>query len=318
MPMFGYTLMSEMHDPRDLVRRAVRAEEAGFDFLVISDHIHPWLSSHHHSPFAWSVLGAVADRTERVELATLVTCPFVRYHPAVIAQAAATIGVMSEGRFTLGVGAGERLNEHVVGLGWPSVTDRHDMLREAVEAMKALWSGDWVTYRGEHITVEDARIYDLPDAPPRIYMGASGGESARLAAEVADGICAVEPLPSLVQAFTEAGGDAGNTWAQIPLSWGPDADAAKARAHDQFRFGVPGWKVMAELPNPVNFDKATETVRPDDVAQSVPCGPDVEAHAQGIRQYLDAGYQRVAVVDLGEDEDGFFRFWREQLAPALR
>jgi G6PDH family F420-dependent oxidoreductase len=318
VPSFGYTLMCEQHDPRDLVRRAVRAEEAGFDFLVISDHFHPWLPSHHHSPFAWSVLGAVADRTERVELATMVTCPFVRYHPAIIAQAAATVAVMSDGRFTLGLGAGERLNEHVVGLGWPAADERHQMLLESIEVIQALWTGEFTSYRGEFVTVEDARIYDLPDRPPAIFVAAGGRDAAELAADLADGICATEPDADLVEAFTGAGGDPSATWSQIPLSWAPDADAALARAHDQFRFGVPGWKVMAELPDPVNFEAATGTVRPEDVAANVPSGPDAGAHLEGIRAYLDAGYEKVAVIDIGEDEAGFLRFWSEELGPELR
>jgi G6PDH family F420-dependent oxidoreductase len=221
MTSYGYTLMGEGHDPRTLVRNAVRAEEEGFDFLVFSDHYHPWLPSQEHSPFVWSVLGAVAEATERIELATMVTCPIVRYHPAIIAQAAATIGVMSDGRFTLGLGTGERLNEHVVGAGWPPADVRQEMLAEAIEVMRRLWSGEYVSHRGPHFTVEDARIFDLPEEEIPVFVAAGGPQAARLAAEAGDGICATEPDPSLVETFAAAGGAHADTWGQLALSWHP-------------------------------------------------------------------------------------------------
>ena len=213
---FGYTLMGEGHDPRMLVRNAGLAEQADFEFAVFSDHYHPWLPSQNHSPFTWSVLGAVASATERMELATMVTCPIIRYHPAIIAQAAATVAVMSEGRFTLGLGAGERLNEHVVGAGWPPADVRHEMLAEAIEVMRLLWSGDYVSHRGRHFTVEDARIFDLPEQPIEIFVAAGGADSVALAAESADGMCATEPDGDLVQAYLAAGGPKAATWSQIP------------------------------------------------------------------------------------------------------
>ncbi len=317
MTTYGYTLMGEGHDPRELVRNAVLAEEAGFDFAVLSDHYHPWLPSQEHSPFTWTVLGAVAQATSRLGLATMVTCPIIRYHPAIVAQAAATVGVMSEGRFTLGLGTGERLNEHVVGQGWPSADDRQEMLREAIDIVRLLWSGEYVSRRGRFFTVEDARIFDLPPDPIDIFVAASGAQSATLAAQAGDGICAVEPLGELVEAYVGAGGDTGATWGQIPMSWHADEQKALERAHDQFRFGVPGWKVMAELPNPVNFAAATETVRPEDMADSVAYGPDPERHVEMITKYVDAGFQHVAVVDIGEDPEGFLRFWTEEVRPRL-
>src|SRR4051812_4522806 len=201
MARYGFTLMTELHGPNELVTLALEAEDAGFDFLVMSDHYHPWLGQHEHSPFAWSVLGAVASRTSTIGLATMVTCPFVRYHPAIVAQAAATIGVMSDGRFTLGLGAGEKLNEHVVGAGWPAADVRHEMLRESVDIIRDLWAGGYVTRRGEHLTVEDARIFDLPAVSPDLFIAASGGESADLAARCGGGICMTEPNRDLVEAF---------------------------------------------------------------------------------------------------------------------
>jgi G6PDH family F420-dependent oxidoreductase len=317
MARYGYTLFSEINGPKALVEQAVQAERAGFDFLVISDHFHPWLDSHGHSPFAWSVLGAVADRTERLDLMTLVTCPTVRYHPAIVAQAAATVAVMSDGRFTLGVGAGERLNEHVVGHGWFPVDVRHEMLEEAVEAIRELWTGDWVTYRGQYVTVEDAKLFTRPETPPEILVAASGTASLRLAAELGDGMVAITPEAALVEEFHSVGGAGKRTHGQAALSY--DRDEAKAREYAmRFAFGVPGWKVMAELPNIVNFEAATQTVREDDVVgKLVPAGSDAQAHADALRKFTDAGFEEVCVVQVGEDKDGFFEFWANEVRPRL-
>jgi len=317
MTRYGYTLMCELRDPKELVRQAVAAEDAGFDFLVISDHFHPWLGEHEHSPFAWAVLGAVAERTTRIELATMVTCPFVRYHPAIIAQAAATIAVMSDGRFTLGLGAGERLNEHVVGKGWPAVDVRHEMLEESVDAILALWEGGYVTRRGTHITVEDARIFDLPATRPGFFLAGSGKESAELAARAGGGISVTAPDREVVDAFRAVGGADASVWGQQPLVWSDDADEALEIARQRFRFGVPGWKVQAELPNPVNFDAATATVTADAMADSVVAGASADAVISGLQEWIDAGITDLAVVQVGDDVDAFFRAWTEEIRPGL-
>jgi len=314
---FGYTLMSEEHGPRELVGIARRAEDLGFDFLVSSDHYHPWVPEQQHSPYAWSVLGAVAAVTERIELATMVTCPTIRYHPAIVAQKAATLGLLSEGRFTLGLGAGERLNEHVVGRGWPPADVRHEMLAEAIEIIQLLWQGGYQSYRGEYFTLEDARVFDLPDRPVPIGVAASGPESATLAAEYGDVLIATEPELSIVEAFTAAGGDAARTWSQIPVCWGEDAGKALELAHQQFRWSALGWKVQAELPNPVNFDAAAAQVRPEDLRGSIPVGPDPQAYVDAVRSFTDAGFGRIAFVQVGPDQEGFFRFWRDELQGAL-
>jgi G6PDH family F420-dependent oxidoreductase len=238
MTKLGYTLFSEINGPKELVSQAVQAEDAGFDFAVISDHFHPWIAEHSDSPFAWSVLGAVADRTETMELATLVTCPMIRYHPAIIAQAAATIQIMSDGRFTLALGAGENLNEHVVGRGWPPVDVRHAMLAESIEAMSALWEGGYVTYRGQHITVEDARIYSLPDEPPALAVAVSGDKSIELAVKHQAHLVGVEPDAGLVERYQKAGGK-GRRIGQAALAYDRDKDKAKDYAM-RFKFGVPG------------------------------------------------------------------------------
>ena len=317
MTRFGYTLMCEQQGPRELVRQAALAEETGFDFAVISDHYHPWLEEQGESPYAWSVLGAVAERTERMNLMTMVTCPIVRYHPALVAQKAATVQILSEGRFALGLGAGENLNEHVVGMGWPPARERHQMLAEAIEIIRELWKGRFVNHEGDYFNVHDARIYSLPLELPPIFVAAGGPEAAALAAASGDGLIGTEPLGELVQSYRESGGE-GSTWAQIAVCWAEDERGALETAHRYFRFAVPGWKVQTELPTPVNFEAATKTVRPEDVAELVPHGPDPEKYVAGIQKFLDAGFENVAVVQAGPDQEGFIRFWERELAPALK
>jgi G6PDH family F420-dependent oxidoreductase len=313
---FGYTLMCEQTGPKELVDYAQQAEKAGFDYAVISDHFHPWLEEQGESPFAWSVLGAVADRTTRMGLMTMVTCPTIRYHPAIVAQMAATIAVMSDGRFELGLGAGENLNEHVVGQGWPPVNLRHEMLEEAIEIIKALWQGGYVSVQGQYFNVHDAKIFTRPQRPPAIHVAASGQESCDLAAGTGSGLIATQPKPELVSMYRESGGS-GPCHAQIALCWGSDEAQARKTAHRYFRFSVPAWKVMAELPNPVNFEAASKTVREEDVAESIPCGPDPEKHIAGIQKYIDAGFDHIAVLQAGQDQEGFLRFWESELKPRL-
>jgi G6PDH family F420-dependent oxidoreductase len=317
MASFGYTLMCEQRSPVDLVREGRAAEAAGFDFAVISDHFHPWLDVQGHSPFAWSVLGALAEVTDRMGLMTMVTCPTTRYHPAIVAQMAATVAVMSGGRFQLGVGAGEKLNEHVVGGIWPSAAVRHEMLAEAIEIMRRLWQGGFQAYQGEHFELSDACLYTLPERPIRVHVAAGGPEAARLAAELGDGLIASEPRPDLVRAFRQAGGQGRPHYGQVAVCYDESEQGALRTARDLWRFSVSGWKVMSELPNPVNFDAASRTVRPEDVAELVPCGPDPERHLAGIRRFLDAGFDHVAIVQVGQNQDGFLRFWREELRPRL-
>jgi len=313
----GYKLFAEAFDPKEIVRQAVEAERAGFDFVEVSDHFHPWLNSQGHSGFAWGMLAAAAARTETIELATGVTCPFVRYHPAIIAQAAATQALLCDGRFTLGVGAGERLSEHVVGGGWPSVRVRHAMFREALEIIRALWSGGYHTYAGEHLALEAARVFDLPETPPRLVVAASGGKSARIAAELGDGIFATDPDAELVSSYEAAGGT-GPRYGEVPLSWAPDEAAAVKSAHAQFRFGVLGWKVLADLPNPENFESVTAFVTEETMAQEFACGPDVERHLAVAQQFVDAGFDHLALINAGPDPDGFFAFFANELAEPIR
>ena len=319
MTRFGYTLMCEQSAPRDLVRDAAHAEQAGFDFEVISDHYSPWLDSQGHAPNAWAVLGAVAQATERVELMTYVTCPIVRYHPTVVAQQAATIGLLSDGRFTLGLGAGENLNEHVVGRGWPPANIRHEMFEEAVEIISALFAGGYVNFVGDHFRVDSAKLWDIGDPAPRIGMAVSGGQSCALAGQYADAMIAVEPKPELGEQFDAAGGAGKPRIGQVPISWHPSKDAAIDRAHEEFRWFGGGWKVNSEIPGTAGFAAASQFVRKDDIADSISCGPDVEAHVQAVKEFIDAGFTDVAVVQIGGDtQPGFLDWAKGELLPALR
>lgn len=305
MTQYGYTLMTEQSGPRELVGYAQDAERIGFDFLVSSDHFSPWLTEQGHAPYAWTVLGAVAQATSRVELMTFVTCPTVRYHPAVVAQKAATLGVLSEGRFTLGVGSGESLNEHVVGAGWPGVQTRQEMLAEAIEIIRELHTGELVDHKGTYFDVESARIWDLPDEPVQIGVAIGGSRGISALAPLADHLIAVEPSADLVQEWngTEGAprvGDGARAIGQVPICWAPTQDEAVALAHEQFRWFGGGWGVNADLPTPAGFQAASQFVRPEDVAESIPCGPDLDKLAEAVLAYPQAGFTDVALLQVGD------------------
>lgn len=309
--------MSEEHGPNDLVENARRAEDVGFDFVALSDHFHPWVAAQGHSPAAWSVLGAIAARTERIGIATAVTCPTIRYHPALIAQFAATLGMLSHDRFTLGLGSGENLNEHVVGAGWPPPSTRQAMLSEAIEIIQKLWTGEELSFDGEFFEVDRAKLFDVPAKPPQLAVAAGGKKSAKLAGEKAAGLFATEAKPELVQAWREAGGQ-GARYAEVALSWAKTEAEAVRVAHERFSFGLLGWSVLPELPTPKSFESALTHVHPEDVAQKISCGPDPERHVQAIRKYVEAGFDHLVLVGIGPDQPGFLRFWKEQLSPRLR
>jgi G6PDH family F420-dependent oxidoreductase len=319
---FGYTMMTEQSRPDQLVRDLQMAEAAGFDFSVTSDHYQPWLESQGHSGYCWSILGAAAQATQRIGLMTYVTCPILRYHPAVVAQKAATMQILSGGRFRLGLGAGENLNEHVVGKRWPAVGVRHEMLSEAVEIIAKLFGatdGTTVNYRGKYFDVEQAKLWDLPDERVPIGIAVSGRDSCRLAGEQGDILVAVEPERELVEMFEQAGGSGKPKVGQIAVCYDTDRDAAVQRAHEQFRWFGLGWKVNADLPNPESFEGATQFVKPDQVADALACGADVEEHVEKIRPFVDAGFTEVALVQIGADQQADFIGWAErELLPALR
>jgi G6PDH family F420-dependent oxidoreductase len=319
MTRIGYTLMSEQSAPGALVGYAARAEEAGFDFEVISDHYFPWLESQGHSPYAWAVLGAVTQVTRRVELMTYVTCPTRRYHPAVVAQKAATVSLLSNGRFTLGLGAGENLNEHVVG-PWPPVNVRHEMLTEALVVISSLLEGGYVDFAGDHFHVDSARIWDLPEGHLPIAVAVSGEVGIDRFADLADDLVAVEPNADLVTAWDDARGNrSSRKIGQVPVCWAPERDEAVRIAHDQFRWFAGGWKVNAELPGPAGFAGATQFVRPDDVADSIPCGPDLDGIVAAVQEFADAGFTDVALVQVGDEhQEAFLDVASTELIPALR
>ena len=320
MTRFGYTLMTEQSGPRELVRYAVAAEEVGFDFEVSSDHYSPWLTEQGHAPYAWTVLGAVAQATSRVDLMTYVTCPTMRYHPAVVAQKSATLQILAEGRFTLGLGSGESLNEHVVGAGWPAIQDRQTMLREAIEIIRSLHTGELVDHRGEFFQVDSARVWDLPDDPVQLALAVAGPRAINAFAGLGDHLIGVEPDADLIEDWNAVEGatrigDGARAIGQIPICWDPDRDAAVTRAHEQFRWFGGGWKVNADLPTPAGFAGATQFVRPEDVADSIPCGPDLDAVVEAVKAYWEAGFTDVALVQIGDE--GQDRFLAEAAGPLL-
>ena len=313
---YGYKLSAEGFGPKELIRQAVAAERAGFDFVEISDHYHPWLDVQGHSPFAWNVLSAIAMRTETLELATGVTCPTVRYHPAIIAQAAATLAIISDDRFTLGIGSGERLNEHVVGLGFPSVRGRHERLVEALDIINLLWQGGYQSYEGKHLQLEDARVFDLPDRLPVIAVAAGGKQAAELAATHGTGLFATEARADLVEAFTGAGGT-GPKYAEVPMAWATTEQAGVDEALRTTRWALTGWKVMSELPNPVNFEAASQTVRADDIREKFAVGPDAAPYLAALKEYAAAGFDHLVLQNAGPDPDGFLDFFAKELRPEL-
>jgi coenzyme F420-dependent glucose-6-phosphate dehydrogenase len=313
----GYTLTCEELGPRELVRFAGRAEEAGFDFASISDHFHPWVERQGNSPFVWGVLGGVAQVTERMRVGTGVTCPTVRVHPAIVAQAAATAQIMLEGRFFLGIGSGENLNEHIVGEGWPQTAVRQERMVEAIEIIRQLWEGGLESHHGRHYTVENARIYSLPDEAPPIYVATAGDRATQIAGEVGDGMFGLVPDSSVIEAFDAAGGEGKPKLGQVHVCWASDEAEAKRTAHEWWPNAVVSGSLPWELPLPSHFEAATEWASEDDVAESVVCGPDPEPFVEAVREFVDAGYDHVYFHQVGSDQEGFLRFAAEELLPGL-
>ena len=317
MDQLGYSLSSEEHRPADLIAYARRAEEAGFGFAVISDHFHPWIDQQGHSPFVWTVLGGIAHATERLGVGTGVTCPSVRIHPAIIAQAAATVADLLPGRFFLGVGTGENLNEHVLGDRWPSVDVRLEMLEEAVELIRKLWEGGLTSHRGRHYTVENARIYTLPEQLPPIHFAAAGEKAAELAGRVGDGMVGTTPDEETLRTFEKAGGQGKPRYGQLTVCWAADEAEGRRTAHEWWpNVGIPG-QLGQELPLPSHFEQAAQLVTEEQIGETIPVGPDPERHLASIREYFDAGYDRVYVHQVGPDQEGFFRFYEREVMPKL-
>ena len=315
MVKLGYFLSCEEFDGPELVRQAKLAEDAGFEALWISDHFHPWLAEQGNSPFVWSVIGALSQATS-LPITTAVTCPTVRIHPAIIAQAAATSAVLTGGRFTLGVGSGEALNEHVLGHGWPSADIRLEMLDEAVAVMRELWTGQIVEHHGEYYDVEHARLYSLPETPPDVYVSGFGPKAAALAGRIGDGFCCTKPDADLIKAFQDAGGAGKPTQAGTKVCWGPDAAKARETAHKFWRNEALPGELAQILPTPEHFQQASTLIEVD--AMPTPVGPDVKTHVEALKQYVDVGYDEVFVQQIGPDQEGFFSFFADKVLPELR
>jgi G6PDH family F420-dependent oxidoreductase len=313
----GYWLSSEEHPPNDLVCFAQRAEEVGFSFAVISDHFHPWLDQQGHSPFVWSVIGGIAQVTRRLTIGTGVTCPMIRTHPAIIAHAAATAACMLPGRFFLGVGSGENLNEHILGTHWPPPDVRLDMLEEALAVMRLLWQGGSRSHHGPYYTVEDANIYTRPEHPPPVIVAASGTRAGKLAGRVGDGLIAVAPNRKLVEAFAQSGGSGKPRYGQVKVCWAADEAQARRTAHTIWPNGALPGPLTTELREPDQFEAACELVTEDQVAERIVCGPDPERHVAAIRAFVDAGFEHVSVHQVGPDQDGFFTFYQREVLPRL-
>ena len=311
----GYTLSSEEQRPLDLVRQAARAEECGFEFALISDHYHPWIDRQGQSPFVWGVLGGIAEATERLVLGTGVTCPLLRIHPAIVAQAAATAASMLPGRFFLGVGTGENLNEHVLGQRWPSTQIRREMLEEAVEVLRLLWEGDLTSHRGRHYTVENARVYTLPEEPIDVLVAAAGSEAAELAGRIGDGLISTSPQASIVEEFDAAGGSGKPRYGQMTVCWAEREEDARRTALEWWPNAALEGPLGQELPLPSHFEEAAAMVTEDTIAEAIVCGPDPEAHASRIDEYLEAGFTHVYVHQVGEDQEGFLRFYASEILP---
>lgn len=318
MIALGYSLSSEEHPANELVRQAKMAEQAGFAFAMISDHFHPWTHRQGHSPFVWSVLGAIAHATDRIPIGTAVTCPTVRIHPGIVAQSAATVASMMPGRFLLGLGTGEKLNEHIFGAAWPSATVRREMLAESVDVIRKLWRGGWQSHSGRHYTVQNARIFSLPPQAPPILIAAACERSAQMAGRIADGIICTKPNRSTIKAFEQAGGHGKPRYGQLTVCWARDERQARRQALEQWpNAAIPG-QAGFELPLPRHFEELAKPLKDDDIGQAVVCGPDPNKHVAAIREFGDAGFDHVFVHQVGQDQQGFVDFYRSEILPALR
>ncbi|HET6368430.1 MAG TPA: TIGR03557 family F420-dependent LLM class oxidoreductase [Pseudomonadales bacterium] len=318
MITLGYKLSSEEQSPLDLVRYAQMAQDSGFGFALISDHYHPWIDKQGQSPFVWGVIGAIAHATQRLTLGTAVTCPTTRLHPAIVAQAAATAAALMPGRFFLGVGTGENLNEHVVGQGWPETEVRQERLEEAIGVIRQLWEGGNQSHHGRYFTVENARLYTLPDVLPPLFVAAGGPRSAEQAGRLGDGLIGTDPDPSLLTAFDEAGGAGKPRYAELTVCYAKDEATARRTAREQWPTSAMESNLSWELPLPAHFESVAELVTEEQVAESITCGPDPARHLAAIRKYADAGYDHICVHQVGKEQKAFIEFYAEEILPQLR
>lgn len=317
MTKYGYAISSEEHHPQDIVRHAQLAEAVGFPFAMISDHFHPWISRQGHSPFVWSVIGALAQATKRLVIGTGVTAPIQRIHPVIIAQAAATSAAMLPKRFFLGVGTGENLNEHVTGQRWPPHDVRVAMLSEAVAILRMMWTGETQSYWGRFFTVEDARIFTLPEVPPEVMVAASGPKMAAIAGMIGDGLVSTSPDKETVSSFEEGGGAGKPRIGQLTVCYAPSEQEAKRTVHHIWPNGGLTGELSTELRTVVHFEQAVKLVNEEAATKDVPCGPDPEMHVAAIRKYVEAGFDHVYIHQIGPDQEGFLRFYAREVLPEL-
>ena len=312
----GYKLSSEEHSPRDLVRYAKQAEDAGFSFALISDHFHPWIDRQGESPFVWGVLGALAEATEEMRIGTGVTCPTIRIHPAIIAQAAATAEALMPGRFFLGVGSGEHLNEHVLGDRWPEASVRIEMMAEAIEVIRTLWEGGLKSHHGKHYTVENARIYSLPERLPEIIVAAGGPHAAQVAGKLGDGLVSTGPDEEIIQAFKKAGGS-GPLYCEVQVCYAENEKDAVKTAKEYWPNMAMGGQLGQELALPSLYEAVAEHVSDDKLKESGSLGPDPDVHIEGIKKFASAGFDHLCIHQIGPDQDAFFEFYKDQVLPKL-
>ncbi|HWV23245.1 MAG TPA: TIGR03557 family F420-dependent LLM class oxidoreductase [Thermomicrobiales bacterium] len=316
MVQIGYTLSSEEFRPTELVEQAVKAEQAGFPFAGISDHYHPWMDSQGQAPLVWTTLGGIAARTSSLRVMTGVTAPIIRYHPTIVAQAAATVADMMPGRFTLGVGTGEMLNEHINGDQWPPISIRQEMLAEAIDIIRELWQGGYTTIQGNYYEVQNARLYTLPETLPGIYVAASGAESGTLAGRMGDGLVSTSPDKQTVDAFNAAGGRSKPKIGQLTACWAKDENEAAETALKYWGYTALGSQLSQELALPKYFQESTEKlVTTDMIKKTVVCGPDPAKYHEQIQQYIDAGFDHVYIHQIGPDQDGYIDFARQEILP---
>lgn len=318
MAEIGYAISSEEHKPLKLVHNARRAEEVGFTFALISDHYHPWVNKQGESPFVWSTLGAIAQATHSLRIGTGVTCPIMRVHPAILAQAAATVASLMPGRFFFGVGTGENLNEHILGEKWPAFDIRAKMLEEAVEVIRLLWQGGSQSHYGEYYTVENARVYSLPDQLPPIMVAASGEKAAALSGRIGDGLITTAPDKDVVQSFSQASKNELPMYGQVSVCWAEDEKTAIQTALEWWPNAGLSGELSQELPTPAHFEQATKPVREEDITKNVVCGNDPQKHLDAIQEYIDLGFEHIYVHQIGPDQEGFFEFYQQKILPQLK
>ena len=313
----GYTLSSEEQAPVDLVKNAQKAEQIGFEFLSISDHYFPWVDAQGQSAFVWSVLGGISQVTKKIPVMTGVTCPILRIHPAILAQASATTAALFGNRFWFGVGTGENLNEHVIGMGWPNINMRLEMLEEAVAVMRELWTGKLVDLRGAYYSVDQARIYSLPAKPPPVLVSAMGPKAAELAAKIGDGLVTTTPDSKTIEMYKAKGGEGKPIYGQITVCFDEDEKKAAETATKYWPNTTISGQASQELPMPLHFEQLTQSVTPDKIAEQVPCGPKVEKYIEAINSYREAGFTHIYLHQIGPEQDKFLTFYQQTLQPEL-